>query len=382
MFSNWPISMACPLFQKPRQQLCVIGAALTAGTILYILSYSDVTFPLIVHVPSTNSTAQNESNAKEKYLIYTCVKGKSKCSGWGDRLKGISTVYLMALATGRTFGMQMDNPCQLKDYLRPNNIKWDLDPNLLQAPSEEILSLSIKSISKRMTTIDLEELLSNDITYAVANWQSGVMLLENSRYRETLKWAVHMNCYEFYHKMYTDLFSPTAEMQMKLDSFLQKGKPNNRSQLVCAQVRMGRNPTIPRDTSVRNKPSTLKAIWNFFDKFKNQQNTRFFVTSDSENVRQEAYRRFPRQITDTEGPIIHPVKSKLKGICKGFTKMILDQYVLSKCDVLVISRSGYGKMAAYLRNTQQNVYYFDAGRVIPIHLSEQTFSNFCKGNNR
>lgn len=321
--------------------------------------------------------AYNTSRHKEKkYLIYTCIKDRTNCSGWGDRIKGISSIYMMAQATDRIFGINMDNPCQLKDYLVPNKIQWDVDPAVLDLNPKKIIRFRSKALTRRLPNMDLEDIFSDDVSYAVGNWALQEKLMQNSRYKSKLKWAEKFNCYQFYHQIYTNLFSLTNAMQNKLDKFLQKAKPVPGSKLICAQIRIGANPTIPKESVARNNISSVTAVWEFFDTFVHNSKHQFFVTTDSEYVRQKAYHFYGDRMLDTSGPIIHPVKSTNTNICEGFEKLILDQYILSKCDILVISRSGFGRSAAYLRTQLDNVYLFENGEVRLSNISQYQFP--CK----
>lgn len=73
--------------------------------------------------------------------------------------------------------------------------------------------------------------------------------------------------------------------------------------------------------------------------------------------------RFRGMVLEMPGPITHIDKSTGKDICAGFVRAILDQIALSTCDVLVISESGLGKIAAFLRNTDDELYLFHNGKV-------------------
>ena len=54
-----------------------------------------------------NLTAFKGNHLAEKTMIYSC---QSFCGGWGDRLRGIISVYVLALLTDRRFLMDMNYP--------------------------------------------------------------------------------------------------------------------------------------------------------------------------------------------------------------------------------------------------------------------------------
>lgn len=75
---------------------------------------------------------------RKKYLIYHCIRGG--CGGFGDRQKGIVSVFLLANITKRKFGLIFSKPCDIRQYLYPNEIQWDI-------PSNEYANLTKKNFN-------------------------------------------------------------------------------------------------------------------------------------------------------------------------------------------------------------------------------------------
>ena len=73
--------------------------------------------------------------------------------------------------------------------------------------------------------------------------------------------------------------------------------------------------------------------------------------------------KFPETFLETTGPITHVDKYKGQDACAGFGHAIVDQLLLSTCDVLVISESGLGKIAAFLRNSDDGLYLFHDSKI-------------------
>ena len=61
---------------------------------------------------------QTSSN---QILTYYCAKD---CGGWGDRLRGITSTYILAVLLRRRFLIDMQYPCHLSNFLTPNLIDW------------------------------------------------------------------------------------------------------------------------------------------------------------------------------------------------------------------------------------------------------------------
>ncbi|CAF4166939.1 unnamed protein product, partial [Adineta steineri] len=68
-----------------------------------------------------NLTEFITNSSAEKAMIYSC---KSFCGGWGDRLRGITSVYILALLTHRRFMIDMNYPCPIAQALEPNLVNW------------------------------------------------------------------------------------------------------------------------------------------------------------------------------------------------------------------------------------------------------------------
>ncbi|XP_070178762.1 uncharacterized protein [Littorina saxatilis] len=139
--------------------------------------------------------------------------------------------------------------------------------------------------------------------------------------------------------------------------------------LVCAHLRMGRNPSMPDDTNIRNHPDAVQATFTFLQQFMKGNNSYVFIATDDQGVRVAARRVFGRRLVDHGGPIVHiDRQGEIIHACAGFETAILDQFVLSQCDVLVMSRSGFSRHAAYLRHRQDGLFFLHHGVITPYTL--------------
>ncbi|KAK7469585.1 hypothetical protein BaRGS_00036433 [Batillaria attramentaria] len=90
----------------------------------------------------------------------------------------------------------------------------------------------------------------------------------------------------------------------------------------------------------------------------NPSAVRFFVTSDSAKYMRKAEELFGNRFIRTEGRFVHVDHTGRNSqmACDGFTKLLVDQELLVRCDVLVISMSGFGRQAAARRGTSKGLY--------------------------
>ena len=63
-------------------------------------------------------------------VVYMC-DGRLRCGGLGDRLHGILSLYAFCSNKGYPFKVNFCEPFRLKEYLAPNEIDWDIDPEEL-----------------------------------------------------------------------------------------------------------------------------------------------------------------------------------------------------------------------------------------------------------
>ena len=60
--------------------------------------------------------------------MWSCPPDK-RCGGYGDRMKGITSGFLIALLTRRAFGIWHTDPVELRGLLRPAGpVPWDQLP--------------------------------------------------------------------------------------------------------------------------------------------------------------------------------------------------------------------------------------------------------------
>ncbi|XP_036361878.1 uncharacterized protein LOC115215375 isoform X1 [Octopus sinensis] len=364
------ISMVC----RFRTLKAVLFTVMSVGTLAFLLIIQNHHSMINISsrldpIPITTKAPQPPP---QKYLIYYCDK-LTRCLGWGDRQRGIMSAYVMAMATNRTFGIIMTKPCLLTKFFVPNQVNWNVNMSDIQHRSAQYFDLNSNDMfTKTLNTVNLEALFHADVIYLVTNRWYINPLLKNSRYRRKLKDLDRMSWRKSFAKVMDQMFRHSNYMNDKIESTLKRFIPNNTTKLVCSQIRLGTNPTIPLDFRVRNKYSSVSVVWKFLQRYSNST-YKIFVSTDSQTVRMSAKKLFAKQIVDVEGAIVH-VDSYEPGqdefACGGFEKALLDQHILSLCDILVISRGGFGFNAIYVRKKNSSVYIFHDGKVKPLDCNK------------
>ena len=307
--------------------------------------------------------SQQAASARRKKIVYSCAK--YGCGGWADRQKGLVSAYILASMLDRDFGVHIPLPCDLSNFMSTRNLDWRVTASELKGGGVQTLqkldNAAVVFAKKLVSSPDIERELPSDVT--VLTWNMEVVkYLRQHSLASRLDWMTGKTVPEIYREALNDLFRLNPELEDQLNTF-KKLVPEGRK-LVCAQVRMGRYPGFP-DVGSWLAFEDFPVLANFLTKYNDSLHYRVLVTSDSAKIVQMATQKFPDVSISIPGPITHIDKSRGTDICDGFKKTILDEYALSTCDVLVISESGIGKVASFLRGRDDELYLFRHLKVEP-----------------
>ncbi len=125
-----------------------------------------------------------KENQIKKCLVYICED--RGCGGIADRIKGIMSVYALALMTDRKLIINMTFPCKLDKYLIPNEVDWSQTvPNSLKSIHYEI---NVDSINILKNAVDINQLWKNtDVVKIQTNLHILYSLSLNKNYHGRIK---------------------------------------------------------------------------------------------------------------------------------------------------------------------------------------------------
>jgi len=324
---------------------------------------------------SADRREQNDLSTRQtpqRYLIYLCDVMWS-CGGWADRQKGIVSVYLLSLVTGRKFGVMMTKPCNVTQFYTPRDVNWII-------PKSEVKDKSFAALQdmdnrqrlfRRLKTMDFNKEYPQDVVYIRTNTAAYLHGIRYSIvYSRLLPGWVRWNTLPVvFAKAWTSLMRPSQSIQHRLDDYLNSvGFPNRTHAFVCSHVRIGKSENIRNDFSVMTNVSDLPELWGFLDRYV-KNGSLVFLATDNYRVRDMTRHRFGGNVSDTGGTIIHVERqARAKFSCPGFGVAILDQLVLTHCDVLITSASGFSQVASYLRGSSKNLFTFQGGKIRKISI--------------
>ncbi|XP_046567407.1 uncharacterized protein LOC124275784 [Haliotis rubra] len=293
----------------------------------------------------------------------TSVTTDKSCGGWADRQRGIAAAYLLAIVTGRRFGINMTYPSDIKLFYIPNIVDWYIRESKLQGLSKEYLRWMDNRKGPKDVNGDFNVKHPSDVIFLRTNMDIITLIQKSPQYGHLCsKMFRNPNRGKVFHIIWHLLMKPSLHFEERIDLFMNKLPRTD--ELVCAHVRMRRNPTIPNDGAQINSLSTVKHLWTFLSKFQNAR--RVFIASDSMDVRKSARKYFGAREIDIGGFVLHVDRQgKKPNAVWGFEMALLDQAVLSRCQVLVVSKSGFSVRAAMMSHLDQELYEFINGTVTP-----------------
>lgn len=331
-----------------------------------------------------NSFLLNQSRSKKKQTWVIKIEPKRRfvefecstmdtCGGWGDRLKGIFSAYALALITNREFLIQATKNCDLANILVPNEVNWDYKQirNLRANFSQENLTIGWDyPFIDKLKEIDPFTLNENA---DIINIKTGIMFGDSFAYNKYVRSRLEQLGYEqekfkiYYHmrKWYSKLFKLNMNMQKRYTEIYNKLKPNNMTQLICAQIRIGDPGHV-----TESEPNIQQDYWKFINetflsKSSDPSIYKIYVTSDREYAKQEALRYFPKnEIFFNPNTSVHVEKdfsnqTNLVTECNAMENVLLDFHILQNCDIGLVGHSGFGIMAMWNRDEPfKDVYVY------------------------
>lgn len=308
----------------------------------------------------TKATAEKYCSEK-RFLVFECDLSTG-CGGWGDRQRGIVTAFLLALLTNRVFVIKMDVPCSLDKILDPNAYDWNV--------CNSFLSNRRNRHYKQILCIDNQLQVYNALYNADidSEWHEQVIgihininlieLVRKHRYTKLrMKWLQNTSNEDTFRLVLNTLFKPTENMMRDLYRISQDKILGKR--LVCGHIRMGKNPSVPKDFTLKFGSPNDSAILSFLKLYDNRKNV-IYIATDSDGIKRKAVESL-NNVLLTQFNIVHvDIRSDNDPslACGGFYMAVLEQYLLSSCDTLLLTRSSFGCNAAYLRGRSDNLFLY------------------------
>ncbi|XP_048247289.1 uncharacterized protein LOC124125198 [Haliotis rufescens] len=294
-----------------------------------------------------------KETVKDKYVVYTCNTGR--CGGLADRQKGIVTAFVLSQMLGRLFGISMFKPCDISEFVIPKDVDWTIDSRTLAHLKKEwFVDMDGNGMGVAMATGDLEAMFQNDGTMYTGNIDLVPYLMKNPLFHKVY-WARRLSHLDIYKYAFEKLFKLSHKTQDRFDDIIGTIDSNHQT-LVCAHIRMGKSRTIPRDNSRKAHRPDPDSLIRFFKTRLHPGYDKLFIATDSQQVRLRFKKAFPDSYLEVKGQIAHIDRPSRTFECSAMEKVVLDQYILSECDTLVMSVSGFSRFAAIMRGRDGDLF--------------------------
>ncbi|XP_071172370.1 uncharacterized protein [Mytilus edulis] len=292
-----------------------------------------------------------ESKCDKKLLVYECA---GTCGGLGDREKGILSAFLLSLLTQRTFVVLHRTPCEIKKFFVPRIYDWaKCSASVSKAKSKGFLMVNYIDAHGNLPQ-SFENLRGYDI------WKEHVVLIHvnirlNNRImshpiaRETIPWILTSPPGFVMSQLWYALFKPEAALFTHVDNFINNCTLNNKRKLIAVHIR---TRFLQKNFGVH-----VKNIFSFLDNYQDKSKFTLYIASDNEDIKNQARKRY-LNFASLNRNVVHIDHTRVG--CDGMYTAVFEQLVLSRADVLVMTQSGFSRMAAYIRGKPDKIYLYQA----------------------
>ncbi|MCC6972295.1 MAG: hypothetical protein IT434_18935, partial [Phycisphaerales bacterium] len=314
-----------------------------------------------------------QSSSTQSFTYYC----STHCGGWGDRLRGITSAYILAALLQRRFIIDMQYPCDLSNFLLPNFIDWSPIAHISQ--QKHFLRVDLihnaygGDLASNVSSGNLTEFwLKYDNIYFTTNTDFISIVLKNPFFNR-IKSEINIRStestqQELFPFIFEFLFKPSSSVIAKLEPLFLKSSLYFNQSIICMHIRTGKNSALQGDIKIPYRQSIVQDMINFIDKNLSQPYSSIFVTSDSNQIQQHFHQHYgDDRVLSTHGPIIHIDRFNRKTetnetLYHGFLKVIADFYFLGECDTFLRGRSGFSEWAGRRRwNEYSNLYVYCRG---------------------
>lgn len=261
------------------------------------------------------------------------------------------TTYALSLLTDRKFLIKIDKPCKLELFLEPNEFNWSydiLDKNQSLSTYKLFIYRDYDFVTGSFLKTNFLN-FSTDVDLIIVRVGLNLvkhLTLNKLHHEKILQLGYKIEDFNLEKQLYgwyKKLFKFNSYLDIKYANILKTAKPNSDTKVICAQIRIG-SETDFLFTYRNSTQNYWKFIRNNF--IKDLTNYKIFITTDVSEVFDEAKVEFgSSKIVGFKSHSAHvdfikTVNDMKK--CNEISEIFLDFSFLGKCDMGVISQSGFG----------------------------------------
>lgn len=321
-----------------------------------------------------------------KFLVYLCGGKNYGCGGYGNRLNGIASLLLLAILTDRVFLIDWKYSISLKDYFLPNKIDWSFSLNEIDRlnssrsywgaghPAESTVGVrrpfeDHSHFRDFITETDFRTHFDHPVEIVTAMWFFADALKENRYLNEKLsEMSLGDLRFSWIGCAFDFLFVKTKAIKKRLEEARKVTGIGQGMATIGMHIRIGDEVFGKKSQKGSIRTRNYMKIVNCTFKLEkaiheaNPQlpngHLRIFLASDDVNLKRFLMKKYPNFLSlDVKVEHISFFRRKKNLPSKeGMIGVLLDHFLLSECDFLVLSRSTFGLTAAGLTFHQKESY--------------------------
>ena len=290
-----------------------------------------------------------EPDCHRKMLVYECLED-GVCGGLADRQKGIMSAFLLALLTNRTFVLNHRKACSLKTVIFPRIYNWfKCMPYITWYKYRGQKTLTFidgkGNLPKNFSVLPPGDIWKEHLVVVHLNTRLNQMIKEHTDARKLIPWLFTASDREVVCALMKVLFRPVDHLKNHVDTFVRNHTSGGQKLLVGVHIR----------TLFLQNDRDLQRFFHFLSRFNDSFNFAVYIATDDPSVRTEAAKRLTNFVS-TNATIVHI--DNVEKDCDGMHTAVFEQQVLARADILVLSHSGFSRLAAYIRNKSANIFLY------------------------
>ena len=323
--------------------------------------------------------------------MFSCKQGDYQCGGYGNRLGGITSLLFLSILTKRAFLIEWDHGVPLEYYLAPKGIQWNYSMESLKHLDTRIHYLGKKEQFKKkrndvfipwkiktdfvawLRRADLSSYLNHPVEKMVSNWYFADRLLDNTflgKFADELGISSSYN-HSLIGCAFDFLFRKSQELKTRLDAArhslgLASQVPSMGLHIRMGDVSFARGSLQYNNINYRAFFHCAQDLTETLTRQRRVSKTdiKWFLATDDKDVKQYALQNYGLNVV-TLNITPHHIKSlKMKDSksMEGTFNVMLDHFLLSECDFLILYNfSTFGHTAAGLNfHSKRTIIYGDS----------------------
>ena len=309
-----------------------------------------------------------------RFLVYSCEGLRHGCGGYGNRIEAISSLFFLAVLTKRAFLIDWNGSLPIGNYLQPKNINWNystakldglrrrrhywgkgnnihVENDVTRSPTE-----SYEDFKKWVENVDFTRLLHRPVEIITSFWFFAPSFRRNKHFSELARMLGNPSRGHRFSMIgcaFHFLFQKTPAFEERLLAARASLDFKPDVPKIGIHVRLGDLPSFGRQS--RRDVRTTDFVRYFTCALQMQRaiseadpniaesDIKWFLATDNNDVKKYALENYPHKVRTLTIKLEHIALKKPSE--EGLIGVLLDNFLLSESDFLIMSESSFSKTA-------------------------------------